>query len=797
MFRTNLLIALRTLVRNSEYSFINIAGLAVSIASCLLLFYIIQYELSYDSFHANADRIFRITNETNRPEGMEYGMGIPRPLPDALRVDFPQLEQVSTIFSIPDSQIDVFDAKGNQNQYYEERGVFFVEPQFFKIFSFPWLQGTADVLKDPNVAVLTKSMAEKYFGDWRTSVGKTIEYRNAGLLKVVGVIEDIPMNSDFPLKVIISWATRGQETQGWGSVSSRRQCYVMLDEHTRAEEIQNLMPAFEKKNQPQDGDLYDNYRLQPLQDIHFNERYGNYNGRVVSKRTLLSLGLIGVLLIVAASINFVNLAIAQVMKRSKEVGVRKVMGSNRWQLSGQFFGETFVILVLASVLGVIAIQAALPTVRTILDLPSGLHATDPLQTFLFLIGLVVVLTIFSGFYPARVLTGFKPVQALKSKISQHSIGGVSLRKGLVVVQFAIAQMLVIATLVVVKQLEFFNSASLGFNKDSIVIFQVPVDSTNQTKLDAFRTALLREGGIKNVSFGFNPAMSSSYRRVTFAFNNASEDAPFEMHVKFVDVEYFDTYNLELVAGRVYQQSDTIREYVVNEAFLEKFGITSPEDGLGKTITRDGVTLPIVGVVKDFHQVSLQERIEPLAMMCYKPEYRYASVKLQTIDMKQVVDRVKETYRNFFPESIFGFRFFDDSVAQLYAQEERLSSITKVFSGIAIFISGLGLYGLISFMAVQRTKEVGIRKVLGASVSDIVVLFYKEFVFLVLIAFVVSAPLMGYFMSDWLNTFAYRIDLSPWIFIAAVALSLVISLAVISYRSIAAAVANPVESLRNE
>ena len=797
MLRTYLLITYRTLLRNREYAFINIAGLAVSIASCLLLFYIIEYELSYDSFHANGDRIFRVTNETNRPEGMEYGMGIPRPLPDAMRVDFPQLEQVSTLFSIPDSQIDVLDAMGNQTQFQEDLGVFFIEPQFFKMFSFPWLHGNADALNVPNVAVLTRSIAEKYFGDWRSSIGKTVEYRNTGLLKVVGVLEDIPSNSDFPLKVVISWATRGHETQGWGNVSSRRQCYVMLDEHTNAEQIQSLMPAFEKKNQPQDGDLYDNYRLQPLKDIHFNERYGNYNGRVVSKQTLLSLGLIGVLLIVAASINFVNLAIAQVMKRSKEVGVRKVMGSNRWQLSGQFFGETFIILVVASVLGVIALQAALPSVRTLLDLPSGLHATNPLQTLLFLMVLVIILTLLSGFYPSRVLTGFKPVQAMKSKINQQSIGGVSLRKGLVVVQFAIAQMLVIATLVVVKQLDFFHTASLGFNKDSIVVFQVPVDSTNQIKLDAFRTALLREGGVKNVSFGFNPAMSSGYRRVSFAFNNATEDAPFEMHVKFVDVEYFDTYDLELVAGRIYQQSDTTREYVVNEAFLEKFGITNPEDGLGKTITRNGVALPIVGVVKDFHQVSLKEKIEPLAMMCYKPEYRYTSVKLQTNDLKPIVDRIKETYRNFFPESIFGFRFFDDNVMQQYAQEERLSSITKVFSGIAIFISALGLYGLISFMAVQRTKEVGIRKVLGASVSDIVVLFYKEFIFLVLIAFVGSAPLMGYLMSDWLNTFAYRIDLNPWIFIAAVTLSVVISLAVISYQSIAAALANPVESLRNE
>jgi putative ABC transport system permease protein len=798
MIKNYFLTASRSLLRNKEYSFINIAGLAVSIASCLLLFYIIKYELSFDTFHANKNRIYRITNEVSYPEGMDYGEGIPAPLPDALREDFPQISQVGTIFSIPGSQIDILDAQGkNVSEFKETLGVFFAEPQFFNIFDFGWLHGSPDALLEPNSVVLTQETAERYFGDWRNAVGKFIEYRNVDVLKVTGILKNIPGNSDFPLKVIISFKTRGIESQSWGSITSRRQCYILLDERVSAEQIQSLMPDFEKRHHPADDNILDHYTLQPLNDIHFDARYGNFINRTVSKATLLSLGLIGLLLIITASINFVNLAIAQVMRRSKEVGVRKVLGSNRWQLSSQFFGETFLILVVASLLAVVLTQATLPSVRTILNLPETFHAPGVLPTILFVGTVVLVITMFSGFYPARVLGAFTPAQALKSKVSSQTIGGVSLRKGLVVIQFVIAQVLVIATLIVFQQIDFFRSAPLGFDKDSIILFSVPTDSLNQTRIESFRNKLLQEPEIENMTFNFSAPLSGSNRRSSFQFNNATTDAPFEVNVKYADVEYFETYDLTLVAGRIYQSSDTVREFVVNETFLQKFGIMDPEDGLGKMVTLNGATRPIVGVLKDFHLLSLQQKIEPLLMMCRKAEYRNVAAKLQTGNVKEITKKIKETYQSFFPGNIFEFRFFDETVTRQYAEEERLSSITKIFSGIAIFISSLGLYGLISFMAVQRTKEVGIRKVLGASVRDIVLLFYKEFIVLVLIAFVVAAPVTGYFMSDWLNTFAYKIELSPWIFVLAIVLSIIISVITISFQSIKAALANPVDSLRSE
>lgn len=798
MLKNQLLAAYRSLTRNKEYTVINIAGMAVSIAACLILFYVIDYELSFDSFHPEKDRIYRITNEVKYPEGMDYGEGVPAPLPEAMRLDFTQLEQVATIFSVPRSQIDILDEKQkDQVEYMEDLGVFFAEPQFFNIFDFGWLHGSPDALLEPNTAVLTQETAEKYFGDWRNAVGKNIEYRNNEILKVTGILKNIPSNSDFPLKVVISFKTRGQEDQSWGSITSRRQCYVLLDEHTTAAQIQDLMPAFEKKYHPADDNIPDHYTLQPLQDIHFDARYGNFNNRTVNRSTLWSIGLIGLMLIITASINFVNLAIAQVMKRSKEVGVRKVLGSNRWQLSRQFFGETFLILIVASLLAIVLTQISLPSVRSLLNLPISFHAPEPVQIMLLVGTLIVVVTFISGYYPARVLGGFEPAQALKSKISSQAIGGVPLRKGLVVTQFAIAQVLVIATLIVFQQLDFFRNTPMGFDRDSIILFNVPADSINQTKIEAFRHTLLQEPEIENVTFSFSAPLSGSNRRSGFSFNGSPEDAPFEVNVKFADIEYFSTYNLPLVAGRLYRPGDTAREFVVNETFLEKFGITTPEEGLGKTITMNGATLPIVGVVKDFHLVSLQNKIEPLAMSYNRAEFRTVGVRLQAGDLKATTAKIESVYRAFYAGNLFQFRFFTDNVDRSYAEEERLSSITRIFSFIAIFISSLGLYGLISFMAVQRTKEVGVRKVLGAGVRDIVLLFCKEFIVLVLIASVISAPLTGYFMSGWLNTFAYKIDLSPWIFIVAITLSIVICIITVSFRSVKAALVNPVDSLKNE
>jgi ABC-type antimicrobial peptide transport system permease subunit len=507
--------------------------------------------------------------------------------------------------------------------------------------------------------------------------------------------------------------------------------------------------------------------------------------------------MIGVFLMITAVINFVNLAIAQVIKKSKEVGVRKVLGSSRAQLSLQFYGETFLLPVIASCLSLIIAEVALPLVRPLLNLPANFNSVSPVETGCFLVLICLSITALSGFYPARVIGRFKPVQALKSKISNQIIGGVSLRKYLVVVQFVIAQILVIVTLVVLRQLDYFRTTPLGFNKDSILLFSVPTDSLSQTKIEPFRNTLLQQPETIGLSFSFTAPLSGSNRRATIRFDGSAEETPFEVNQKYADVDFFETYDLSLIAGRIYQSSDIPMEFVVNRTLLEKFGIMDPGTAIGKVITLHGVTLPIVGVVDDFHLLSLRKKIEPLILMCKRSEYRFAGIKIDARKTKDAIEKIERIYADFFPDNIFEYKFLDEDIARQYTDEERLSSIVNIFSGIAIFISCLGLYGLISFMAVQRTKEVGVRKVLGATVRDILILFNKEFILMILVAFIVSCPVAWYFMSGWLNQFAYRVDLTLWVFVIAIALSLIVAMAAVSFQSVKAALTNPVDSLRNE
>jgi ABC-type antimicrobial peptide transport system permease subunit len=798
MLKNYFLIAYRNLLRNKEYSFINILGLAISIASCLVLYYMLRYELSFDTFHTNKKHIYRVVTQTNYAEGIEYEDGVPAPLPEAMRLDVPQIKKLTVILSNPNSQIDVADDRQprHETKFREERGVFFAEPEFFEIFDFEWLHGSPDQsLAEPNTVILTQETAEKYFGDWKNAIGKTVQYNNTNLLKVTGILKNIPANSDFPLKVVISYKTR-EENTNWGSVTNRRQCYVLLDEHTSPKQIQNLFPSFEKKYHEEE-DNTDHYSLQPLKDIHFDVRFGNFSRRTISRTTLLSLGMIGLFLMITAAINFVNLAIAQVIKKSKEVGVRKVLGSSRMQLSLQFYGETFLLLVIASCLALVIAEIALPFLRPLLNLPVNFNAVSAIETGSFLVLVSFSITVLSGFYPASVMGGFKPVQALKSKISNQTIGGLSLRKSLVVVQFVIAQILVIVTLVVLQQLRYFRNAPLGFNEDSVLLFSIPTDSLSQTKIESLRSTLLLQPETTGVSFSFTAPLSGSNRSASFQFDNSGEQTPFQANLKYADTEFFNIYDLSLVAGRIYQSSDTAREYVVNKTFLEKLGIKNSEDGIGKVITLNGTTLPIVGVVNDFHLQSLQEKIEPMIMMCSRNQYRSAGIKIDPRKTKEAIAKIEKIYAGFFPDNIFEYKFLDEDIARQYADEERLSSLINILSCVAIFISCLGLYGLISFMAVQRTKEVGVRKVLGATVGDILILFNKEFILLILVAFTVSGPVAWYFMSDWLDQFAYRIDLTAWIFIIAIVLSLIVAMITVSFQSIKAALANPVNSLRNE
>lgn len=803
MLRNYFKTAIRNLLRNKSYAAINIIGLAVGIAACLLIFLVVQFELSFDSYHSKKDKIHRVVSEFNTPEGVFHSSGVPFPVAPALRIDYPDIK-VAAIYGVNNDQITIEQEGVTPKKFIEERGIFFAEPQFFDMFDFPLIAGNKKTaLAETNTALLSQETAERYFGDWKTAIGKTVKYENKHLLKITGVLENPPANSDFPLKVVASYATLKQlsvnnNMNDWVSTFSQAYCFAILPPGTTPEKFNKSLTAFTKKHKPAEY-ARDNVILAPLSEMHFDDRFGNYNSRTFGRDIITALTLIGLFLLIIACVNFINLATAQAVNRSREVGVRKVLGSNRMQLAAQFISETAVITFFALVVAVIIAMLVLPLLNNLLQLQLSLSLLKNPSIILFLVLTTILVVVLSGAYPAMILSGFNPITALKSKITRQMVGGISLRRGLVVLQFAIAQVLIIGVMIVVTQMDYFQKASLGFDKDAIINVPIPSDSVSRTKFEALRNQLQQHPGIKKLTFSFASPSDNGNWSSDFKFNKSTKSSEFSASFKWADVDYFNTYNLPLVAGRAYFQSDTVREIVVNETFVKKLGITNPQDIIGKELNFwDGeVVAPIVGVVKDFHVNSLRDPISAVVMGSWKRMYRQIGIKVEGKSAKETLAYIEKKWNETYPEYVYQHQFLDEKINNFYRQENQLSQLYKIFAGIAIFISCLGLYGLVSFMAVQRTKEVGIRKVLGATVGRIVYLFSKEFTLLIGIAFVIAGPLAYYIMSNWLQNFTFRIKLGVSIFAAAILLSIVIAWLTVGYRAVRAALANPVKSLRTE
>jgi ABC-type antimicrobial peptide transport system permease subunit len=805
MLKNYFKIALRNLWKNKTFSSINLVGLALGITCSLGIFIIVHRESGYDTFHRDYKNIYRIVCDFHYPEGVEYQSGVPFPLPESFRLDFPQIKKVATIFGGYNNQIDIIDDKNHtsEKRFKIETGVFYTNADFFDIFNFKWLAGNPEkVLSEPNQAALTKSVAEKYFGSWQNAIGKTIRKDNNEILQISGIVENPPLNTDFPLQLVISYKTLlnsdyAKKMMGdWGSVTSREQCYIRLPDNEKAGVIKGL-GAFRKNHLDADNNS-DFYVLQPLTDIHFNEQYGNFTLHTISKKILLSLSLIGIFLLALACINFINLATAQAVRRSREVGIRKVLGSHRLQLGIQFLGETFIIVVAATLLAVVLLGILSPLTEKFLNKQVSMNPLQSPEVFLFSAAIIFVVTLLSGFYPAIIISGFKPIEALKNKItSGNSASGISLRRVLVVFQFMIAQGLIIATLVIISQVRFFQNSSLGFNKDAIITVDLPRDSVSKTKWDVFREELLQNPGVKDVSLSYTAPASRSNDLTDFRFNQNVKDENFEVNLKAGDEEYLKTYKLQLLAGRFYEPSDTPREAIVNETLLKKERISNYKDALAKYIILGKTTLPIVGVVKDFHQGSLRDPIDPLVIVPRKNSYRIAGIKIGPKNISATIQVIGQLFNKEFPAYLFERNFLDESIEKFYIQEKQLSFLLKLFAAVGIFISCIGLYGLILFMTIQRTKEVGVRKILGASVSNIVMLFFKEFIWLIAIAFVIAASVTWYFMNNWLENFAFHTQISWWMILAVGFASVLLAMITVSSQTIKAAVANPVKSLRTE
>ncbi|OQP57661.1 hypothetical protein A3860_08495 [Niastella vici] len=806
--------AVRSLVRNRIYTMINMAGMAVGIAVCMMIFIIIQFQTGFDTFHAKKDRVYRVLTEYHHADAtnISYGKDVPFPIPEGLKTAFPQIEQVAPVFASQQDQLLIPDNNGNTEKIFkEQRGVFFTAPSFFNLFDFPLLAGSYASLKDPNNVLLTKEIAQKYFGDWRTAMGKTIKLQAGGytfehgteVLKVSGILATIPANTDFQLKLVVAYGTgfTGSlmaQSQDWDETTTDFGCYILLPPTVSVNNFNQQLSAFARKLGSAGNK--NSYIIQPISAVHYDAQTGNYSNKTISRDLINVLWLIAAFILLIACVNFINLSTAQAVTRAKEVGVRKVLGSNKTQLQVRFLVETFLIVTGAVLLATVITGIALPAVNQLLELSLSFSILNNPAIILFLLAVTIVVTAFAGFYPSIVLSRFNPVNALKSKLTVNTTKGLSLRRGLVVFQFIVAQALIIGTLIIVKQMDYFMNQPLGFDKNAIITVPFRTDSLRISRLDYLRKQLLLVNGVQAVSYSSNtPVEDINDMWSPFKFDHALKETDFKAILKFADPEYVPAFKLPLIAGRNLQPSPFTKEFLVNESLAKSLGFKNPSAILNKEISiwGDRIKCPVVGVLKDFNNRSFRHELAPLLITTNNTMYSEAAIKLGTTNISSTLQAVKEIWAQTFPDFVYEYRFLDDKIDSFYKQEEQLAQLYKIFAAIAIFLSCLGLYGLASFMAAQRTKEVGIRKVLGATTGNIVYLFSKEFVLLIAIAFAIATPIAWYYMHQWLQDYVYRTHIGWWLFAAGGLVAIIIALATISFQAIKAALANPIKSLRTE
>lgn len=811
MFVNNLKLSIRTLGKNKLYTLIHILGLCIGIAAVLLIYHMVTYELSFNKYFENYERIVRIVQIDNGSiDGPHHNVCVPAPAMDQIEEEISQFESLSRIkevwanLTVPIEGSTVPLKKFTTSRY--ETG-FFVEPSFFEIFDFNFIAGDpSSALKKPGSIILSQTWADKCFDNWKNALGKTVLIDNLVPAVVEGVFEDSPANSDFPLPYLISYETllnhkkRFFYSEEWGSCSSNSQVYALMHPNANLEITNNALANIGKEEyQDESGNQERTHFLQPLSDLHYDSRFGHSGTHTISLARLKVLAVIGLLILAIACFNFINLTTAQSVLRAKEVGVRKTLGGTKGQLIAQFMGETGIIVFIALIAGSYIAYLAAPLLGHVSYVPATKSLFANPMIILFLIGLGVAITIMAGLYPAFALAHYKPARALKTLSHQGLTGAGTIRKTLVVLQFGAAIALIISSLITLKQLDYIKTQDLGFDKDLIYTFYFNNDEKTVNRQEVLRNKLLQIPNVTHVSLSSDQPISGNTWSTNFRYGSRAQDEDFSISLRFCDQAYFETYNIPFISGQAFKQSDTMHQCVVNMTTLRKLGIDNPQEVIGQSIRLGGgrTTLPITGVVEDFHTHSFRKAHEPLLLTTRNEFYGDAGIKLSGNDVAATILSVKEVFDNVLPEQVFVGSFLDEDIARFYEGDNRLAVTCWSFGFLAIFISCLGLFGLATHTVTQRIKEIGIRKVLGASATSIVTLLSKDFLKLILIALVIATPIAWWSMEKWLENFVYRISISVWIFITAGLLVLVIAFLTVGYQSLKAAIINPVKSLRNE
>jgi ABC-type antimicrobial peptide transport system permease subunit len=782
MFKNYFKIAFRNIRRNSTYSILNISGMAIGMASAILILLWVQDEWSYDRHFENADELYRVIENQNLSGGGS-SMIVPTPgaLAPALKEEYPEI-----IRSVRFCPNPLTLKKGDE---FIEETVTSVDKDFLKMFNIKFVRGDINTaLNDPHNIIITEETAKKYFGN-EEALGKTLASRGY-VVTVTGVVKSMPHNShiQFNFLVPIEWLTDlGAHINGWGE---RFNTYIELKKGTDSKIVDKKILDFIKKhNKESNSDIF----LQNIKKIHLYS-YGKYEaddygtGDITYVRIL---SLIAVFILIIACINFLNLSTAQSARRAREIGVRKVAGANKRKIVVQFLGESLMIVLVAHVIAMIFVELLLPGFNTLIGKQLSVNYQSA-GLYIGLISVILFCGLLAGSYPAFYLSSLKPLDVIKGVINKNP-GNAGFRRVLVIFQFSLSILLIICTLIVKTQLKYIQNKNLGFNKDNIGYFMFPT-RPDDPKLETLKKELINKSDILSVTKAWNPFYNEGTRNgFTWAGKKEGDDVYF--HVLGADVDYARTYELEINEGRFFSSefSTDNTAIVINEEAAKILGFNNP---VGETITTSsGSKLNIIGVVKDFHIQSLHYKIGPLIMQIGVSNNFY--VKMKPDKIISTVEFIKKTYKSFDPGLPIDFHFLDDDYDNLYRTEKRMGKIFGYFSFLAIIISCLGLIGLSLFMTERRTKEIGIRKINGAKSVEIFSLLSREYIICVCISIIIACPIAWYAMNKWLQNFAYRIDITWWVFALAGIFALLIALLTVSFQSYKAASKNPVEALRYE
>ncbi|MEM9671648.1 MAG: ABC transporter permease [Bacteroidota bacterium] len=785
MFKNYVILAIRRLIRERVYAVLNIVGLSIGIAFFLLATLFVRDELTYDQFHTNAERIYRITAEVPNA----FTVVVPPEIGPLLKDQYPNIEEAAYISWERGITIR------HDGELFTESGFVRADPNIFHLFDFPLQLGTDSLaLRRPNTAVVSSYIAQKYFSD-TIAVGSTLTSVDGTTYEITGVLAEIPQNSSFQFNVLATTVTpESTEDQGMGNL------FILAEPGYGKEKLEADLPEIVQQNLSKEAAALQ-YRIDHIPDIHLQttNKISYSNGISGDIRYVYIVGTVGVLILLIACINFVNLSTARSSERAREVGVRKVIGANRTQLLSQFMGETLCLVGLAVLLGGVIAELLLPWLNEVAGKSLAMrYFSDPF-VISFAVFLIPTLTLFTGFYPAVVLSSYRPVRTLKGRLLPSTRGlGFSFRKGLIVFQFGISSVLIISTLIIWQQLNLLRDTNLGFNRDNVLVIQ---NRTGKFKSHRqLKSQLLQLPTVLGVTSAPLPGSSGIWRTQVDSTKSDSEEVT--IYGFNVDEDFFDLLEVEVTEGRVFRKSsadDFNQAVIINQAAVEAFGMKSPVGASVKSFN-DDLNIEdktIIGVVDNFQYRSLKREEVPTIIRLSNDRLSNVLVKISTSDIAKTIQRIRNEWKKINPDLVFDYRFLDDTYDNLYRQDIRLGRIFTVFATVAILIASLGLFGLVTYTTKTRTKEIGIRKTLGASVTQIVLLLSKSFTQVILLSIAIATPVAWYLMQLWLQSFQQKMKFGASIFLLTGTLILIAVLLTTGFQTVRAALANPVNSLRNE